>query len=893
MRELLQGLLSEFCRMTLCLRDKVLLGLACVLGFYLLLQYGMQRLVITPGFEQLQQREAVENLHRCQDAIRREIYHLGTLVKDWSQWDDTCRFVKDKNEQYIQATLLDETFAGARLNLIYYYDVKGTPIWGKLYDVTNQCSIENEQIERLFTCDCDWLWRHDSLESSREGILRTDIAPLLLCSRPITNSSGDGPIQGALVMGRFLDASEIAGLSRQTRVPFTLLDMETDGVRIEKAHMDRVQTGGECLIRSDLPHRLLVRRILPDIHGRPAFLLEVDMPARILAKGRITFVFNFLSVAGAILVTLITIYLILRWAVLSRIETLCFEVDHVSHSRSLSGRIRNRGNDEIGRLEKHINAMLDRLESTHVELRESAQRLSLHFDQTPLGVIEWNKDYEILRWNPAAEKIFGYSRNEAIGRRGTDLIVPEKEQEKVFAVWKDLLENRGGTKSTNINRTKNGRMLVCEWHNTPLVDEDGNIVAVASLVHDVTREQEAAKQLEQSKILAEEANRTKSLFLANMSHEIRTPMNAILGFGDLLAEEPLTSSQLQYVETIRSSADNLLGIINDILDLSKVEAGQLKIEYEPCNLSRILTAIESLLRPRAQGKSIHFAVHRKKNVPERIVTDPLRLQQCLVNLIGNAIKFTERGHVFVRVSLEQNDPRPWLRFDIEDTGIGIAPDRLEAIFESFTQADGKTTRQFGGTGLGLTITRRLAEMMGGIVSVSSRLGEGSVFSFQIPLLAETTNDPSPENEDSSRPSEDQSQKSIPRFCGHLLVAEDVPVNQMFIRSVLERLGLTVTVVQDGRQASEIAQRESFDLIFMDMQMPVMSGYEATQILRKYRCATPIIAVTAHALKGDREKCINAGCDDYLAKPLRLEELIAICKRYLQSDSAVLEASHFD
>ncbi|MBN1124817.1 MAG: response regulator [Sedimentisphaerales bacterium] len=869
--------------MTLSLRVKVLFGLMCVLGFYLLLQYGIQRLVITPGFEQLQQQEAVKDLHRCEDAIHREIYHLSTLAKDWSQWDDTCHFVEDTKGPYVQANLLDETFVGARLNLMFFYDTRGKPIWGRVYDFRNECSIEDEYITDQFTNDYDWLLRHDSLESSIEGILQTGIAPMLLCSKPIINSNGEGLIHGTLIMGRFLDDVEVAGLSKQIRVPFALLDLKTGYSSLEKRGLDQLRSGCKHLIQSGPDHMLQIYTIMPDIHGQSNFLLEAKVPARILAKGQVTIAFAFLSVIGVILVTLIAIYTILRWIVLSRIDKLGSELSRISCSRNLSDRIQNMGTDEVGRLGHGINRMLDQLELAHAELQESGQRLSLHFDQTPLGVVEWNMDFEVIRWNPAAERIFGYSKPEILGRCGLELIVPDHECEKVSAVWSDLLKNHGGTRSIIENRTKNGHILVCEWYDTPLVDGEGCVVGIASLVHDITLEHETKMQLRQAKIAAEEANRSKSLFLANMSHEIRTPMNAIIGFSDLLVEEPLNPSQCDYVETIQSSAQNLLGIIDDILDLSKVEAGQLKIEYESCNLSQILDTIGSMLHPRAQEKSIRFAIHRSSAVPDRIVTDSLRLRQCLVNLIGNAIKFTEQGHVYTDVALEQIDNQAFLRFDIEDTGIGIAPERLEAVFDSFTQADGKTSRQFGGTGLGLTITRRLAELMGGSVSVSSRLNEGSVFTFRIPLVTEDHGDPSLEQNTKPIHYEKKTESEYTHFSGHVLVVEDVSANQILIQSILRRLGLEVVLVDNGQKALEVVQQKSFDLILMDMQMPVMSGYEATRALRENGDKTPIIAFTAHALKGDREKCMKAGCDDYLAKPVRLEEIITICRRYFISD----------
>ena len=386
---------------------------------------------------------------------------------------------------------------------------------------------------------------------------------------------------------------------------------------------------------------------------------------------------------------------------------------------------------------------------------------------------------------------------------------------------------------------------------------------------------------------AEEANAAKSQFLANMSHEIRTPMNAIVGFSDLLADEDLTPEQGDEVHIIRESAHNLLNLVTDILDFSRIEAGRLEIEMLDCSLMRTMNVLESTIGPQAREKSLDFQIVTHPGLPARIRTDPYRLQQCLINLLSNAVKFTHQGYVHLNVSLQQEDGTSGIRFEVEDTGIGIAKDRQQAIFESFTQADGSSTRQYGGTGLGLTITQQLVELLNGKLTLTSELGKGSVFSLTMPTGVDVTGEALLDQDDAIGPGGDESGKAEPTlFSGRVLVAEDVKTNQILMGSMLSKMGLEITLAADGHQVLQERLSQSFDLVLMDMQMPHMNGYEATQALRQQGDRTPVVAVTANAMKGDAEKCLAAGCDDYLSKPVDRQELLNIVAKYLPAQQAL-------
>jgi hypothetical protein len=333
----------------------------------------------------------------------------------------------------------------------------------------------------------------------------------------------------------------------------------------------------------------------------------------------------------------------------------------------------------------------------------------------------------------------------------------------------------------------------------------------------------------------------------------------------------LSKNQRETVDIIRNSGKNLLNLINDILDFSKIESGKFNIEKLDFSLSKMLQEVESMMKIKADKKSIDFMVIKKGNLPSYLQTDPDRLKQCLINLINNAIKFTEKGYVHLNVSSCYKDNIPYIRFEVEDTGIGIPKQKQKLIFEAFSQADGSTTRQFGGTGLGLTITRQLTELMGGNISLTSRENKGSTFSITIPVgltEAEQTRIEQQENDSKQKDENNNFEEFAQQINGgKVLVAEDVKTNQILIKSILKKIGFDVTIVGDGKQAVEKAESGKFDLILLDIQMPVMDGLQAAEHLRKENIDTPIIALTAHSMKGDDKKCIDAGCNDYLSKPI--------------------------
>jgi PAS domain S-box-containing protein len=477
--------------------------------------------------------------------------------------------------------------------------------------------------------------------------------------------------------------------------------------------------------------------------------------------------------------------------------------------------------------------------------------------------------------NKQMEALTGSTRDELIGAPFKDFFT---DPERAEAAIRLVLNEKKITDYELTACARDGKKTVVSYNATTFYDRARTLQGVVASARDITERMQVEADLKQAQAAAESASRTKSDFLASMSHEIRTPMNAIMGVADLLAKSQLSPEQDRYVQIIRRAGDNLLNLINDILDLSKVEASQLELERTGFSLNDLLEKVTEMVAVRAQEKGLALVCEVAPNVPTGLVGDPTRLRQVLLNLVGNAIKFTESGEVALRVTSDGDSAVPTaLRFTISDTGIGISRETLSRVFEQFTQADSSTTRRFGGSGLGLTISKRLVELMGGHIWVESVLGKGSVFSFAVPFeiwAGAMRREGSPVGLDPEPP--------LPPL--RILLAEDSPDNRTITLAYLEDTPYRVEIAETGAIACKMFESGHYDLVLMDRQMPVMDGLAATRTIRTWeqandRPATPIIALTASALKGDREKCMAAGCTAYLTKPIRQEVLLQAIKEH--------------
>ena len=664
------------------------------------------------------------------------------------------------------------------------------------------------------------------------------------------------------------------------------------------------------------------------------------------------------------------------------------------------------------------------------ELEQLSRFLDTVLDELPIMLFVKDAEHlRIQRFNKAGEQLLGFSRDELIGKNDYDLF-PVEEADFFVAKDRDVLRGRRMVDiPEEVIQTRFGERIL-HTRKIPIFDDQGRPAHLVGISEDITAAKQAEEELRRAKLAAEEASRAKSEFLANVSHEIRTPMNGIIGMTELALDTDLTSQQREFLTMVRDSADSLLSVINDILDFSKIEAGKLEIESLAFPLRDTLGDTMKTLALRAHKKGLELACQVLADVPDALVGDPARLRQVVVNIVGNAIKFTDSGEVVMRVERDRESSGDvLLHFAVRDTGIGIPPDKQQAIFAPFVQADGSTTRRYGGTGLGLAISARLVELMGGKLWVESEPGQGSVFHFtaqlavatspvastmpaeptdleDLPVLvvddnatnrrileemltnwhmkptvvasagealiamqqASAAGDPYPlvlvdaqmpgvdgyelarainDNLEYSGAtimmlsSSDQlsSRDPKPRLAAslmkpikqselfdaimtslgvslrreeqrpaaaapagrhlRLLLAEDNAVNQKFVTHVLQKRGHEVQVVSNGREALWAVETGGFDLVLMDVQMPEMSGFEATAELRRRERATgghqPVIAMTAHAMKGDRERCLEAGMDDYIAKPIQASQLYDLIERTVgaRDDAATADDAIFN
>jgi PAS domain S-box-containing protein len=522
------------------------------------------------------------------------------------------------------------------------------------------------------------------------------------------------------------------------------------------------------------------------------------------------------------------------------------------------------------------------------ELQARTSYLNSLIANSPLGIIVLDQRGKVELTNRAYQKLFLHDP------AGSCIDSTPSVENDTPAVFAQVLSGRA-FRGTVQHQRKDGKVLDLDLQAVPLV-VNGVQRGALGIYTDISKQikaSEAQRQHAQSlrrmvaelsiaKDGAETANRTKSEFLANMSHEIRTPMNGIIGMTELALDTELTQEQREYLDMVKSSAGSLLSLINDILDFSKIEAGKLDIESVDFSLRNTLGDVTSTLRMRVQQKGLKFACHIPLELPDALVGDPFRLSQIVVNLVGNALKFTAKGEVTVRVAMEaETADQAVFHFSVADTGIGIPQEKQKLIFEAFTQSDSSTTRQYGGTGLGLSISSRLVALMGGNIWVESQPGQGSTFHFKLQFGLQkfparpplTADGPAP----LQAPTEDRRRFKI-------LLAEDNVVNQKVAVRFLEKRGHSVVLAGSGKKALEAWRKQTFDIILMDVQMPEMDGFEATARIREHEKSSrkhiPIIALTAHAMVGDRERCLAAGMDDYVSKPIKVDHLFAAIERLL-------------
>jgi PAS domain S-box-containing protein len=509
------------------------------------------------------------------------------------------------------------------------------------------------------------------------------------------------------------------------------------------------------------------------------------------------------------------------------------------------------------------------------------------------AILSKSLDGVVLTWNRAAERLYGYTADEIVGEP-VSLLVPADRPHEAEDILARASRGEAIDHFESFRVRKNGTLVPVSLTISPIRDASGDVVAVSTSARDIS-ERFHQRDLEAGCEQALEASRLKSEFLATMSHEIRTPMNGVIGMAGLLLDTNLNVEQREYAEAVRKSGQALLTIINDILDFSKIEAGHMDLEDIDFDLTAVADDVAELLAGAAHERALKIVVAVDPDIPIVVGGDPGRLRQILTNLVANAIKFTDSGEVVIAVTaVTTGSASVEARFEVRDTGIGIPTEAQAMLFESFTQADASTSRRYGGTGLGLAISRRLVELMGGRMAVESTPGSGSTFSFTVSLRRRSGRiTKRPDRPVSVRaPMVDETAASSTILAdtaaaatarARILVADDNPMNQRLAMLVLEKAGFRVDVVANGAEAVEAVTRGRYNAVLMDCQMPVMDGYAAAAEIRRLEAGTariPIVAVTANAMKGDAERALAVGMDDYVTKPVDRHELELVLTRLI-------------
>jgi PAS domain S-box-containing protein len=527
---------------------------------------------------------------------------------------------------------------------------------------------------------------------------------------------------------------------------------------------------------------------------------------------------------------------------------------------------------------------LEQANENETEARHNIEKISTEiqdlYNNAPCGYHSIDADARIIAINDTELKWLGYTREEVVGRLYVYDILDEETANSVRENFSNFKRNGSVRERRLTMRTKTGATFPVVLNSIAVYDANGNYVSSRSTIFDITLQQKAESELKEARQQAIESANVKEQFLANMSHEIRTPINSVIGFTNLIQKTSMTEEQQQFVTLIQSASENLLTIINDILDISKIEAGMLRIEKNPFSLRGLCSSIETMFYHRAREKNLSFSLYIQDNIPDTLTGDAVRLTQILVNLISNAIKFTQKGGISINITtLAQNDDAIRLRFSVKDSGIGIPADKLETIFERFQQGETDTTRKYGGTGLGLSIVKNLVQLQGGDIRVESEPGKGTEFIFEIGYSLVHVSETLPAS------LADKTAITAGAFPdARILVAEDNSMNQLLIKFTFQSWKMNYELADNGAKAIEWLQRDKFDLVLLDIQMPLMDGYATAQAIRKeLKSEIPIIAMTAHALAGEREKCISFGMNDYISKPIHEKELFSLLKKYLSDD----------
>jgi signal transduction histidine kinase/CheY-like chemotaxis protein/sensor domain CHASE-containing protein len=809
-------------------------------------------------FERLEIDFTKKGTENIRQMIDDDIHRLGLMAVDYQTWNAFYDYVGKPDERFEQENITPISMRDLDMDIVVACDDAGKIVISRAVDENGELTAVPRSVMELFAKDmpgnparCPNPY-HMGVASLPEGLLIYSI-------RPFLHNDQSGPPRGSGLIGRWMTQSLLDRYGKASGIPVHIYD----GTPL------KVKWGlfFETHSMMDAPNEIALSDNLAQIvmtfageNGKPEFRLLATHP---LIISHSSFLASWIIVGTLVLLAigtcLITIRLLNR-IILQRISSISEQVRDIAEKRDSSRQLSVDSNDELGLLTRDINTLLHQLNESDKDIRGKEAQLRLLIDKSPLAITICDKDGHLILANEQFHKVTGRKiTDHPTLRQMMEIAMPDPEYRRLVLekYGKDCqaAEKTGAPKpplsytgTTNFGHTVDLEVYIAE--------ADGLMFRI---INDVTMRNRTIRELEA-------ASEAKSRFMANISHEIRTPLNGIVGMSQILWEANITGDQRECVNTIKESSDLLLTVINDILDISKIDAGKFTMVPEAIDLNVFMRSVNSLAGTSIEAKGLDFVCEIPTDLPHNIVCDSNRLKQVLLNLLNNAWKFTDHGFVALRLATrELSDGQYALRFEVADTGLGISQADQKRIFEPFVQVDTSSTRKYGGTGLGLAISKKLVQLMGGDIAIVSEPGKGSAFSFEIVVSKASR------HEKTSRTTWKIDTDAGLAHPVRLLVAEDNLVNRKVIGMMLAKMSYKADFAMNGQQAAEMASTGKYDVILMDIQMPVMDGLEASVKIRRELPVDQqprIIALTAHALGEDEKRCLAAGMDGHITKPVK-------------------------